>query len=96
MSEGSKNALPPVQESTGNSKDAVPSFEIVIPPAMHPEDYPYLPGHFEARCILAVDIHEPKFIVRLMSGERTTVSEMQINFLDLNLDSSSLTMVFLH
>lgn len=54
--------------------DANTFFEIVVPKIKNPQDYEYLSGHFEAHCILAVDMHEPKFIVRLGSGERTTVS----------------------
>jgi hypothetical protein len=74
-SKASENAPPLVHQSTGSPKDAEPSFEIVIPAAENPENYAYLPGHFEAHCILAADMHETKFIVRLKSGERTTVSE---------------------
>lgn len=73
--EGSKNALQPVQHVTGNSQESTISFEIIVPAVNNPEDYEYLPGHFEIHRILAVDMHEPKLIVRLKSGERQTVSE---------------------
>lgn len=62
-------------EPTESTKNEPPSFEIIVPIIENPEQYDYLPGHFEALRILAVDMHEPKFIVRLKSGERTTVSE---------------------
>jgi hypothetical protein len=63
-----------VQDLTGPS-DAKSSFEIVPPTIQNPEDYEFLPGHFEALRVLAVDMNEPKVILRLKSGERTTVSE---------------------
>jgi hypothetical protein len=72
---GSKNALQPVPEITGNSEESTRSFEIIVPVVNNPEDYEYLPGHFEVHRVLAVDMHEPKLIVRLKSGERQTVSE---------------------
>ncbi|CAG8327114.1 unnamed protein product [Penicillium salamii] len=58
--------------------DANTFFEIVVPKIKNPQDYEYLSGHFEAHCILAVDMHEPKFIVRLGSGERTTITARQL------------------
>lgn len=72
---GSENALQSVQQITGNSEETPISFEIVVPVVNNSEDYEYLPGHFEVHHILAVDMHEPKLIVRLRSGERETVSE---------------------
>lgn len=72
---GSENALQPVEEFTGNSKGSTRTFEIIAPAVNNPEDYEYLPGHFEVHRILAVDMDEPKLIVRLKSGERQTVSE---------------------
>lgn len=72
---GSENALQPVQQFTGNSKASTMTFEIIAPAVSNPEDYEYLPGHFEVHRILAVDMNEPKLIVRLKSGERQTVSE---------------------
>jgi hypothetical protein len=74
-SKGSKTAFLSVDQSTRSTKSAESSFEIVVPTIENPEDYEHLPGHFEVHCILAVDMHEPKFIVRLASGERITVSE---------------------
>lgn len=94
ISKGSESILPPAQQSTGSSKDAEPSFEIVVPTVENPEDYEYLPGHFEAHRILAVDMNEPKFIVRLESGERTTVSERN-QLINPKLYSGSLTMIFI-
>lgn len=73
---GSENALQPVQKFTGNSKESTMTFEIIAPAVNNPEDYEYLPGHFEVHRILAVDMDEPKLIVRLKSGERQTVSEI--------------------
>jgi hypothetical protein len=73
--QGSEDALQPVQQVTGNSEEPTKSFEILVPVVNNPEDYEYLPGHFEVHRILAVDMHEPKLIVRLKSGERQTVSE---------------------
>jgi hypothetical protein len=73
--QGSENALQPVQQVTGNSEEPAKSFEIIVPVVDNPEDYEYLPGHFEVHRILAVDMDEPKLIVRLKSGERQTVSE---------------------
>ena len=64
----------PVSEN-GSLEPTEPSFQVVVPTIAHPEQYDYLPGHFEALRILAVDMREPKFIVRLKSGERTTVSD---------------------
>ncbi|KAJ5972015.1 Zinc finger PHD-type [Penicillium vulpinum] len=69
-----ENTLQPVQQITGNSEEPIMSFEIVVPAAKNPEDYEYLPGHFEVHRILAVDMHEPKLIVRLKSGECKTVT----------------------
>ncbi|KAK9858952.1 SNF2-related protein [Penicillium brevicompactum] len=63
----------PVSEH-GSLESTEPSFQVIVPTIAHPEQYDYLPGHFEALRILAVDMHEPKFIVRLKSGERTTVT----------------------
>ena len=71
---GSENALQPVQQFTGNSKASTMTFEIIAPVVNNPADYEYLPGHFEVHRILAVDVNEPKLIVRLKSGERQTVS----------------------
>lgn len=71
----SENAFQPVQQFTGNSKASTMTFEIIAPAVNNPEDYEYLPGHFEVHRILAVDMDEPKLIVRLKSGERQTVSE---------------------
>lgn len=73
--EGPENALQPVQHITRNSKESTMSFEIIVPVVNNPDDYEYLPGHFEVHRILAVDMHEPKLIVRLKSGEVQTVSE---------------------
>ncbi|CAG8906251.1 unnamed protein product [Penicillium egyptiacum] len=71
---GPENALHPVQRITGNSEEPTMSFEIIVPAVNNPEDYEYLPGHFEIHRILAVDMHEPKLIVRLKSGERQTMT----------------------
>ncbi|CRL21083.1 SNF2-related [Penicillium camemberti] len=71
---GSENALQPVQQFTGNSKASTMTFEIITPAVNNPEDYEYLPGHFEVHRILAVDMDEPKLIVRLKSGERQTMT----------------------
>ncbi|KAJ5868651.1 hypothetical protein N7534_003204 [Penicillium rubens] len=72
--QGSEDALQPVQQVTGNSEEPTKSFEILVPVVNNPEDYEYLPGHFEVHRILAVDMHEPKLIVRLKSGERQTMT----------------------
>lgn len=69
----SENADPSLQQSTGSSKDGFSFFEIIVPKIQNSEDYGYLPGHFEVHSILAVDMHEPKVIVRLKSGERSIV-----------------------
>ncbi|KGO64129.1 Zinc finger, PHD-type [Penicillium italicum] len=69
-----ENALQPVQQITGNSEEPSMSFEIIVPVVNNPEDYEYLPGHFEVHHILAVDMYEPKLIVRLRSGERETMT----------------------
>ncbi|CAI7677127.1 unnamed protein product [Penicillium discolor] len=71
---GSENALQPVQQFTRNSKASTMTFEIIAPAVSNPEDYEYLPGHFEVHRILAVDMNEPKLIVRLKSGERQTMT----------------------
>ena len=76
---GSENALQPVQQIPGNSEESTMSFEIIVPTVNNPEDYEYLPGHFEVHRILAVDMHEPKLIVRLRSGEAQTVSEDKLS-----------------
>ncbi|KAF4767916.1 hypothetical protein HAV15_002425 [Penicillium sp. str.  len=70
----SENAFQPVQQFTGNSKASTMTFEIIAPAVNNPEDYEYLPGHFEVHRILAVDMDEPKLIVRLKSGERQTMT----------------------
>ncbi|KAJ5823461.1 SNF2-related protein [Penicillium robsamsonii] len=93
----SENALQPVQQITGNSKASTMSFEIIVPVVNNPEDYEYLPGHFEVRRILAVDMHEPKLIVRLKSGELQTMTIGELKSLtngpealcDFNRDSQS-------
>ncbi|KAJ5169695.1 SNF2-related protein [Penicillium coprophilum] len=71
---GPEGALQPVQQITGNSEASTMSFEIIVPEVNNSEDYEYLPGHFEVRRILAVDMNEPKLIVRLKSGERQTMT----------------------
>lgn len=73
--QGPSNAPQPVQPITGNSEEPQMSFEIVVPTVDNLEKYEYLPGHFEVSCVLGVDMHEPKLIVRLKSGERQDVSE---------------------
>ncbi|EKV07280.1 Chromatin remodeling complex subunit (Chd3), putative [Penicillium digitatum PHI26] len=62
---GSKNALQPEHQITGNSEESTVSFEIIVPVVNNPEDYEYLPGHFEVHHILAVDLHEPKLIMTI-------------------------------
>lgn len=52
---GSRNALQSVQQSTEISKESTMTFEIIAPAVNNPEDYKYLPGHFEVHRILAVD-----------------------------------------
>lgn len=69
----SENADSSLQQFTGSSKDAKPSFEIIVPRIQNPEDYEYLLGHFEVHSVLAVDMHEPKVVVRLKSGEPSIV-----------------------
>ncbi|KGO49885.1 Zinc finger, PHD-type [Penicillium expansum] len=79
---GSENALQSVQQITGNSEETPISFEIVVPVVNNSEDYEYLPGHFEVHHILAVDMHEPKLIVRLRSGERETMTIKKLKSLE--------------
>jgi chromodomain-helicase-DNA-binding protein 4 len=64
----------PAHQITPSSEEAIMSFEIAVPVVDNPEEYDYLPGHFEAHRVLAVDMQEPKLIVRLKSGECQTVS----------------------
>ncbi|KAJ5206183.1 SNF2-related protein [Penicillium cf. griseofulvum] len=78
---GSENALQSVQEITGNTEESTMPFEIIVPVVNNPEDYEYLPGHFEVHRILAVDMHEPKLIVRLKSGERQTMTVKELKSL---------------
>ncbi|KXG53077.1 SNF2-related protein [Penicillium griseofulvum] len=78
---GSENALQPVPQITGNSEESTMSFEIIVPVVNNPEDYEYLPGHFEVHRVLAVDMHEPKLIVRLKSGERQTMTLQELKIL---------------
>ncbi|CAG7934692.1 unnamed protein product [Penicillium olsonii] len=66
------------EEPDKNPDNVNTSFEIIVPKITNPEDYDYLPGRFEAFCILAVDMYEPKLIVRLKSGERTTITAKQL------------------
>ncbi|CDM37002.1 hypothetical protein CBS147339_2322 [Penicillium roqueforti] len=79
--EGPENALQPVQHITRNSKESTMSFEIIVPVVNNPDDYEYLPGHFEVHRILAVDMHEPKLIVRLKSGEVQTMTTKDLKSL---------------
>ncbi|CAI7567823.1 unnamed protein product [Penicillium glandicola] len=78
---GSENTIKPVQHITGNSEESNMSFEIIVPVVNNPEDYEYLPGHFEVYRILAVDMHERRLIVRLKSGERQTVTIKELKSL---------------
>ncbi|KAJ5779623.1 Zinc finger PHD-type [Penicillium paradoxum] len=79
MAQGLDSIPKPVQQITGNSEKANMSFEIVVPVMDNLKEYEYLPGHFEVSRILAVDMYEPKLIVRLKSGEREdmTISKLK-------------------
>ncbi|KAJ5638068.1 hypothetical protein N7490_007947 [Penicillium lividum] len=53
------------------------NFEIVVPTVDHESEYEYLPGHFTVLRILKLDSENPQkpsYTVRLLSGERQTMS----------------------
>ncbi|KAJ5567572.1 Zinc finger PHD-type [Penicillium sp. DV-2018c] len=71
----------PEHQITPSPQGAIMGFEIIAPVVDNPEDYEYLPGHYEADCVLGVGMQEPKFIVRLKSGERQRMTANQLKSL---------------
>ncbi|KAJ5138485.1 Chromatin remodeling complex subunit (Chd3) [Penicillium bovifimosum] len=75
------NSPEPEYQITPSPDGAIVPFEIVVPVVDNPEDYEYLPGHFEADRVLAVHMQEPKLIVRLKSGESQPMTVNQLKSL---------------
>lgn len=73
---GSRQQVEQVQQPREAEMTNTLDIEIRVPVVDNPGDYEYLPGHFKVRRVLQIDSSNPErpvYIVRLASGERSTV-----------------------